>query len=51
VELEKIRPQAAVELDRRQKIARNARAALENLKQRDKLTARQRRSYSRGPPL
>jgi hypothetical protein len=49
MELEKIRPQAERELERREKIARNARAALENLEERDKLIARRRRSYSRGP--
>jgi MobA/MobL family len=49
MELEKIRPQAEQELERRQKVARNARATLANLEQRDKLIARRRRSYSRGP--
>lgn len=49
--LEAIRPAAQRELDRRRAVARNARAALENLGQRDKLIPRARRSYSRGPPL
>jgi hypothetical protein len=59
VELEKIRPQAERVLDQRRRIAQNARAQLEAMnkatltldttQRRDKLTARRRRSYSRGP--
>ncbi len=50
-ELEKIRPEAERILAARKKIAANARNTLEILKQQDKLSARARRSYSRGPPL